>query len=241
MFLLTLYIIGIAAEGASGALAAGRHNMDWFGVIFIACATAIGGGSARDVLFGHYPLGWVAHPQFLLIVCACALITTRIPYFVARFEKAFLVLDALGLAVFSVIGAKIGLEFHAHLGVASATAMGVAGAVITGVFGGILRDIFCAQIPLVFQKELYASIALFVGLAFVGLRVGLLGFDTLGERIYNDNFLGSISKEFASFATSSMSENIIILICLIFGFVARLLAIRFKLGLPVFRFKDKQK
>ena len=148
MLLTILYIIGITAEGMTGALAAGRHNMDWFGVIFIACVTAIGGGSIRDILFGHYPLTWVAHPEYLVIVCVAALITTRIPYFVERFEKAFLILDALGLAVFSVIGARIGMDFH------PSGAMAVAGAVITGVFGGILRDIFCARIPLVFQKEL---------------------------------------------------------------------------------------
>lgn len=89
MLLTSLYIVGITAEGMSGALAAGRHNMDWFGVVFIACVTAIGGGSIRDVLFGHYPLTWVAHPEYLLIVCFAAILTTRIPYFVARFERTF--------------------------------------------------------------------------------------------------------------------------------------------------------
>ena len=57
MLLSVLYIIGITAEGITGALAAGREKMDIFGVIIIACVTAIGGGSVRDVLLGHYPLG----------------------------------------------------------------------------------------------------------------------------------------------------------------------------------------
>lgn len=208
MLLITLYIIGITAEGMTGALAAGRHNMDWFGVIFIACVTAIGGGSIRDVLFGHYPLTWVAHPEYLVIICFAALITTKIPYFVERFEKAFLVLDALGLAVFSVIGARVGMDLH------SSGAMAVAGAVITGVFGGILRDIFCARIPLVFQKELYASIALLTGSLYVVL-----------------NFINSYYF--------SLSENFITIFSLLVGFVARLLAIRYHLGLPVFQYKPK--
>ena len=208
MLLTILYIIGITAEGMTGALAAGRHNMDWFGVIFIACVTAIGGGSIRDILFGHYPLTWVAHPEYLVIVCVAALITTRIPYFVERFEKAFLILDALGLAVFSVIGARIGMDFH------PSGAMAVAGAVITGVFGGILRDIFCARIPLVFQKELYASVALIVGSL-------------------------SAALEFVSQNYFYLNEDLVIIGSLLLGFVIRLVAIRYHLGLPTFKYIPK--
>ncbi|CAM2789699.1 trimeric intracellular cation channel family protein [Helicobacter burdigaliensis] len=208
MLLTSLYILGITAEGMSGALAAGRHNMDWFGVIFIACVTAIGGGSIRDILFGHYPLTWVAHPEYLAIVCAAALLTTRIPFLVERFEKAFLILDALGLAVFSIIGARIGLEFH------PSGAMAVAGAVITGVFGGILRDIFCARIPLVFQKELYASISLMIGSLYVVLEF--------------------ISKNYFP-----LNEDLIIIGSLLVGFVTRLIAIRYHLGLPRFEYTPK--
>lgn len=203
MFLTALYIIGITAEGVTGALAAGKRKMDLFGVMFIACATAIGGGSVRDMLLGHHPLTWVAHPEYLLIVCVAALITTRCPYFFGRLERTFLVLDALGLAVFSVIGAKIGMDYH------PSGAIALVGAVITGVFGGILRDTFCARVPLVFQKELYASIALLIGLMFV-----LIDF---------------IDKNFFA-----INQNCNIIICLVVGFVTRLLAIRYHLGLPVF-------
>lgn len=205
MFLIILYIIGITAEGITGALAAGKRKMDLFGVMFIACATAIGGGSVRDMLFGHYPLTWVAHPEYLFIVCAAALITTRMPYFFSRFERTFLVLDALGLAVFSVIGARIGMEYH------STGSIALIGAVVTGVFGGILRDIFCARVPLVFQKELYASIALLTGLMYVAI-------------------------DFVSDKFCYINENINIIACLITGFVTRLIAIRYHLGLPVFTF-----
>ncbi|MBX7490866.1 trimeric intracellular cation channel family protein [Helicobacter turcicus] len=208
MLLTSLYIIGITAEGMTGALAAGRHNMDWFGVLFIACVTAIGGGSIRDVLFGHYPLTWVAHPEYLVIICIAALLTTRIPYFVARFERTFLVLDALGLAVFSIIGARIGLDLH------PSGSMAVAGAIITGVFGGILRDIFCARIPLVLQKELYASISLLIGSLYV-----------IGAYVSKNYF--------------PLNENTIIITCLVIGFIVRLVAIRYHLGLPTFKFNPK--
>ena len=75
MLLHVLYLIGITAEAMTGALAAGRRRMDTFGVIIIATATALGGGSVRDILLGHYPLGWVKHPEYVIIVAIAAVLT----------------------------------------------------------------------------------------------------------------------------------------------------------------------
>lgn len=165
MFLLVLYIIGITAEGMSGALIAGRYKMDLIGVLFIALAAAIGGGSVRDILFNHYPLTWVAHPEYIIIVCAAALLTTLIPSVIARLEKLFLVLDALGLVTFAVIGAEIARA--QGLGVVLVVISGV----ITAVFGGVLRDIFCGIVPLVFRKEFYAGVAILTSLIYYGLSL----------------------------------------------------------------------
>jgi uncharacterized membrane protein YeiH len=73
--LLMLYLIAITAEAMTGALSAGRRGMDWFGVVLIACITALGGGSVRDVLLGHYPLTWVKHPEYLVLTTAAAMLT----------------------------------------------------------------------------------------------------------------------------------------------------------------------
>src|SRR5690606_35456217 len=73
--LLMLYLIAITAEAMTGALSAGRRGMDWFGVVLIACVTALGGGSVRDVLLGHYPLTWVKHPEYLVLTSCAALLT----------------------------------------------------------------------------------------------------------------------------------------------------------------------
>lgn len=162
-----LYIIGISAEGMTGALAAGRHKMDLFGVIFIALVTAIGGGSIRDVLLGHYPLTWVKHPEYIVLICLCALVATKIPRIVSRLESLFLTLDAIGLVVFSILGAQIAIEQNHGFIIA------ISAAVITGVFGGILRDILCMRIPLVFQKEIYAGIAIIAGVIYYTLMVYL--------------------------------------------------------------------
>ncbi|WP_299326864.1 trimeric intracellular cation channel family protein [uncultured Helicobacter sp.] len=165
MFLLVLYIIGITAEGMSGALVAGRYRMDLIGVLFIALAAAIGGGSIRDILFDHYPLTWVAHPEYIIVVCAAALLTTLIPSVIARLEKLFLVLDALGLVAFAVIGAEVARA--QGLGVVLVVSSGV----ITAVFGGVLRDIFCGIVPLVFRKELYAGVAILTSLLYYWLCI----------------------------------------------------------------------
>ena len=89
MLLTVLYIIGITAEAMTGALAAGRRKMDLFGVIIIASVTAIGGGSVRDMLLGHYPLGWVKHPEYIMIVAAAAVITTVVAPLMTHLRKVF--------------------------------------------------------------------------------------------------------------------------------------------------------
>ncbi|MEQ3725317.1 trimeric intracellular cation channel family protein [Alcanivorax sp.] len=168
--LLTLYLVGITAEAMTGALAAGRLRMDLFGVVMVACVTAMGGGSMRDVLLGHYPLVWVVHPEYLGLTAVAALVTTWVAPLMQRLRMLFLVLDALGLMVFTVIGVKVaqGMELGAPVAV-------LAG-LITGIFGGVIRDLLCNRMPLVFQKELYAVISL--GAACLYL---LLQFTSMGE------------------------------------------------------------
>lgn len=161
--LTVLWAMGITAEGMTGALAAGRERMDLFGVIMIALVTALGGGSIRDMLFGHHPLVWVRDPEYVLLVILAAIVTISIAGLMKYFRALFLTLDALGLVVFSILGAQLALEME--LGVVLA----VVGAVVTGVAGGILRDLLCDRIPLVFREELYASVSVIAALLFVGL------------------------------------------------------------------------
>ena len=84
--------------------------MDWFGVVLIACVTALGGGSVRDVLLGHYPLTWVKHPEYLVLTSVAALLTIFIAPLMRRLRSLFLALDAVGLVAFTLIGCMTALE-----------------------------------------------------------------------------------------------------------------------------------
>ncbi|MRI32154.1 hypothetical protein EOPP23_03980 [Endozoicomonas sp. OPT23] len=159
----TLYLIAIIVEAMSGAIAAGKKQMDPFGILIIGTVTAFGGGTIRDLALDNHPLVWVGHPEYLLITTFAIIVTILIRPLVRYLTEAFLVLDAIGLITFSIIGAQKTLELgHGYL-IASIMA------VFTGAFGGVLRDILCNQVPLVFRKELYGSISFLSAWLFFGL------------------------------------------------------------------------
>ncbi|TKB50441.1 trimeric intracellular cation channel family protein [Ferrimonas sediminicola] len=163
--ILVLWFVGVLTEAITGALAAGRNRMDLFGVVMVACITAIGGGTVRDILLGGYPLIWVAHPHYLLAIALAALMTVAFSPLMRYLTRLFLTLDALGLTVFSIIGVQKALSLgHPPL-------IAIASGLITGVFGGILRDLFCQRVPLVFRKELYAMVSLVTAALYMGLTM----------------------------------------------------------------------
>lgn len=162
-----LYWIGLAAvavNALTGVLDAGRQKMDLIGVVMVGCATALGGGTVRDVLLDRQVF-WIADQSYLIV----ALATTVLVFFAVRGlrlpPRLFLIPDAVGLALFTIVGTQVALEWQAPWLVA--TLLGV----ITGVVGGVLRDVLCNEVPLVFVRgELYASAAWAGALALVGLQ-----------------------------------------------------------------------
>lgn len=159
-----IYFIAITAEAMSGALAAGRRSMDIFGVAVIAFVTALGGGTVRDLILGNFPIGWTQHPEYVGVVISAGLLTTLIAPYMHKLKRLFLALDAMGLVAFSLIGCDIALRLNYALPVVIMAGM------ITGICGGVLRDVLCNQMPVVFQRELYASVSLVVCCLFLALR-----------------------------------------------------------------------
>ncbi len=150
-----LYGLGIAASvvcGATGVLEAGRKRIDLFGAITAGIAASLGGGTIRDLLLDRQVF-WIADQTYLIATILAAIAT----FFMARRfclpGKLFLIPDAVGLALFTVVGTQVALQFQTPWLVASL--MGV----ITAVFGGLLRDVLSNEVPLVFTSELYATAA----------------------------------------------------------------------------------
>ena len=159
--------IAVVAQAMTAALAAGRRRLDWFGVASLGCVTALGGGSVRDVVLGNHPLSWVAQPWVLMLAAGAALATIPLARVVRRMPKTFLVLDALGLVVFTVIGCNVAV------GLGHGTVVAMVAGMATGCTGGVIRDLLCGDVPLVLRGELYATVALLTGGLYVtGLALG---------------------------------------------------------------------
>jgi uncharacterized membrane protein YeiH len=142
----------------SGVLAASGKHMDLFGAIMLALATALGGGTLRDLCLGKQPVFWISSPDFLI----CSLAAAVAAFFLARRfkfpERTLGLADAFGIALFGIIGTEQALQLQAPTSVA--IFMGV----ITGVAGGIIRDVLRNELPLVFQPATYLySTAIFGG------------------------------------------------------------------------------
>ncbi|MBL4823411.1 MAG: trimeric intracellular cation channel family protein [Colwellia sp.] len=156
-----LDIFGIIVFSLSGALMAGRYKLDPFGVVVLASVTAVGGGTIRDVIL-QTPVFWVVQPIYLYVILTTALLTIVLIRQPKRIPKRFLLIaDALGLALFAVLGTQKSLALGSPLPVA--IVMGI----ITGVAGGMIRDVLCNVIPMILQKEIYALAAILGGGLFV--------------------------------------------------------------------------
>lgn len=155
MLLQIIYLIAISAEAMTGALSAGRRRMDLFGVVIIACVTALGGGSLRDIVLGHYPLGWVRHPEYLAYTIGAAIAATFLAKKLHYLRRTFLWLDALGLIAFTLIGCAVAREAGHQ------PAIVVIAGMLTGAFGGVLRDVLCNEVPMILRKgNIYATAAI---------------------------------------------------------------------------------
>jgi len=168
LILYVLDLLGVAVFAVSGALAAGRRELDLFGVVVIATLTSIGGGTIRDLLLNRHPIFWIADPRYLVVICAAALLTVLSVRILPTPSSALLVADAFGLALFALSGAQIAEA--ARLSPIIVVIMGT----MTGVAGGILRDVLSGQVPLILRRDIYATAAIAgIALYLVAQRAGM--------------------------------------------------------------------
>jgi uncharacterized membrane protein YeiH len=193
-----LDLFGTMAFAATGALKAVEHRLDIFGVIFLAAITGLAGGIIRDVILGIIPPSGISELSYVSIAIITAVVVFYLYPRIKGQMGLFLTSDAVGLGVFTIIGATIALNTYGF----NVLLMVFAG-MITAIGGGIIRDALVNETPLVFRKELYASIS------FVGVLLYIL-------LIYE-----GISLEISS------------IICIVFVTVFRIMAIHYKWNLPV--------
>jgi uncharacterized membrane protein YeiH len=160
--------LGIAVFAASGALVASRKQMDAIGFVLIGVVTGIGGGTLRDLLLGRTPVFWLDRPELLAIAAASSLLVFFTAHLVESRFRALLWADAVGLALFAVVGAEIALIAGADPW--AAVLLGV----ITATAGGIARDVICNELPLILRREIYITAAALAAGSYVALRLAPL-------------------------------------------------------------------
>jgi uncharacterized membrane protein YeiH len=193
-----LDLFGTMAFAVTGALKAIEHKLDIFGVIVLSVITGLAGGIIRDVLLGKIPPSGISSLSYVSIAIVTAIVVFFLYPKIKGQMRLFLIFDALGLGVFTIIGATIAFNMYGFN-----ILLMIFGGIITAIGGGIIRDTLVNETPLVFRKELYASIS------FIGVVLYIL-------LIYGGMNLGVSS-----------------IICISFVTVLRVVALRFEWNLPV--------
>ncbi|HEY6010564.1 MAG TPA: trimeric intracellular cation channel family protein [Nitrospirota bacterium] len=197
----TIEVLGIIAFALTGVSEARKKGMDIIGVYSVAMITAFGGGSLRDITLDRHPLFWIEHYQYAVLVLVLSIPAAAASADIFNRKSAVLVvlvLDALGLGLFSATGASVADKLGCAPFVSSLLG------VMTGVFGGVMRDIICNEVPSVFRRtELYATCSFIGTWAFLAVAYGRGG------------------------------EATAIAACIVVTFILRMLAIRYKIRLPL--------
>ena len=153
-FLNVLDLVGTFVFAVSGAVSGVKHRIDLFGVLVLSFVAATAGGIIRDLLIGAIPPASVKDWRYIILPLGAGCVTFFWYPLIAKMKSPVQLFDALGLALFAVVGAGKAMAFH--LGPGAAVLMGV----LTGIGGGMARDILVAEVPVVFTAELYAVAAL---------------------------------------------------------------------------------
>ncbi|MGL4584856.1 MAG: trimeric intracellular cation channel family protein [Flavobacterium sp.] len=168
-----LDLLGTLAFAISGALAGRERRLDLFGMTILAFATAIGGGTIRDMMIGWTPVTWVTDLNYFYVTMLGVLMAI---VFYRKFNflrYSLFLFDTIGIAVFTLIGIEKGMTVGLH------PIICVTLGTITACFGGVIRDILANKIPLIFKQEIYATACILGGLVYYLLNYFDLGKDIM--------------------------------------------------------------
>ncbi len=200
--LLYISLVGAFTFAISGALKAINKDFDPFGIVIISFVTSLGGGTLRDMLLTDKAVFWLIDSMHLYFIVGGALVAILFRSKLNKFNKHLLFFDAVGLGLFTITGVQIGVD--TGLSALNCIVLGT----ITGSFGGVLRDILVNEVPLIFKKEIYATVSI-VGGAIYLLLLHL-----------------------------NVPETVVQIIPIVLMVVARLLIIKFNLSLPQIHKKE---
>lgn len=158
-FVEILDFVGTFAFAISGIRLASAKRFDWFGAYVVGLATAIGGGTLRDLLLDVTP-AWMTDPIYLICTAMAMFFVILFRQYLIHLNNTFFIFDSIGLALFTVVGATKSLDLGYSFWVA--IIMGS----ITGAAGGVIRDVFINEIPLIFRKEIYAMACVVGGVVY---------------------------------------------------------------------------
>lgn len=170
-----IYFVDLAGTfvfAVSGWLLASKKQLDFFGAAVISFITAVGGGTLRDVLIGSTPVGWMQDLNYLLVIASGMLATVFFKKIFEKLRKTMFLFDSIGIGLFTILGLQKTLDLG--LSPVVAVMMGT----ISAVFGGVLRDTLVNEIPMIFRKEVYATVCIAGGLIYL----------LLGETSLNNDF-----------------------------------------------------
>ena len=202
MLLVIVEYLGTFAFAISGIRLASSKQFDLFGAFVVGFATAVGGGTTRDLLLGVTPF-WLATPSYLVCTGFALIFVMIFSQYLIRMENTFFIFDTIGLGLFVLVGIEKSLALGHPLWVSIIMGM------ITGAVGGIIRDILINEEPLIFRKEIYASACILGGIIF-----GIL----------HSLHVNTIVIQIAAIVTV---------------IVTRIIAVRFRIGLPVLKGERK--
>lgn len=161
-FISVVEIIGTIAFAMSGALLAIEKDMDYYGIVFFAIITSVGGGIVRDIMINKNLPSSIENPLYVIISILSAIIVIIFYKKIINLSKILMIFDAIGLGAFTAIGSEVAIDNGLHQPFVIITL-----ALLTGTGGGALRDVFAKEIPYVFQKEIYAVASVIGAILFI--------------------------------------------------------------------------